>query len=503
MTQSPTLGAVLGTGASGSQVRQDLNLSDQAVAPRKLWPNAPSPTYPYMRWRDSTTGDLYMRRGDNAAWLVLEKRLAVNQNPTVNDDSADGFHRGSFWINDGGNKVFVCLNNAAGAAQWGEIIGGTGGAVTSVFGRGGAVTATSGDYTADKITDGGGKVIMTSAERSKLANVNSYWTSRLTRDPALAVKNTTLGQHDLRSLLIFYAAPIIINAVYDPDYAAAMLARYDDVVLGNDLANPSNPNYSTTSTIITKLAALAPNTVVWGYIDIGVNAPASNHSLASLQTQIDQWIAIGARGIFCDDYGYDFGVTRARQNSVLDYIHGKGVGAMMNAWNIADALSPAIVATYNPSGTAAHADARDVYLLESWVFNSDAWTAPHYATFWDLKTRGDDARTWRSSSGVRMYAVNIMQHSGTSNETLDAYRGMAEALAHIWRLDGLAVAMSNYVATGADIGLVKPYPPLIRPMPGGRLTAPYTLNGAWTEVQAADLGLTVHFEPGNYSWTAS
>ena len=40
-------------------------------------------------------------------------------------------------------------------------------------------------------------------------------------------------------------------------------------------------------------------------------------------------------------------------------------------------------------------------------------------------------------------------------------------------------------------------------MPGGRLTAPYTLNAAWTEIQAADLGLTLHFEPGNYSWTAS
>ena len=102
-----------------------------------------------------------------------------------------------------------------------------------------------------------------------------------------------------------------------------------------------------------------------------------------------------------------------------------------------------------------------------------------------------------------MYAVNIMQYSGTAEPVLNAYRGMAEALAHIWRLDGLAVAMSNYNATGADIGLVKPYPPLIRPMPGGRLTAPYTLNGAWTEVQAADLGLAVHFEPGNYSWTAS
>src|SRR5512144_1975934 len=85
-----------------------------------------------------------------------------------------------------------------------------GGAVTSVFGRGGAVAAQAGDYTADKITDGGGKVIMTAAERSKLADVNSYWTSRLTTDPAVLVKTTTLAQHDLRSLLIFYAAPIII-----------------------------------------------------------------------------------------------------------------------------------------------------------------------------------------------------------------------------------------------------------------------------------------------------
>jgi hypothetical protein len=45
------------------------------------------------------------------------------------------------------------------------------GAVTSVFTRTGAVVAQSGDYTADQISDGGGKVIMTDAERSKLGKV--------------------------------------------------------------------------------------------------------------------------------------------------------------------------------------------------------------------------------------------------------------------------------------------------------------------------------------------
>jgi len=45
------------------------------------------------------------------------------------------------------------------------------GAVTSVFTRTGAVVAQSGDYTAAQISDGGGKVIMTDAERSKLGKV--------------------------------------------------------------------------------------------------------------------------------------------------------------------------------------------------------------------------------------------------------------------------------------------------------------------------------------------
>ncbi|MGZ9083353.1 MAG: hypothetical protein ACXW3U_14835 [Rhodoplanes sp.] len=127
---------------------------------------------------------------------------------------------------------------------------------------------------------------------------------------------------------------------------------------------------------------------------------------------------------------------------MLDYIHGKGVGAM-NAWSMADALRPAVDASYNPSEVASHADSRDVYLLESWAFNSDALASPHYITLSDVKTRGDAARTWRTSSGVRMYAANILRHTGAEAAIIAEYRGMAEALAHIWRLDGSGVAVSH------------------------------------------------------------
>ena len=138
----------------------------------------------------------------------------------------------------------------------------------------------------------------------------------------------------------------------------------------------------------------------------------------------------------------EFREYRARQNSVLDYIHGKGAGAM-NAWSMADALKPAVDASYNPSGVASHADSRDVYLLESWAFNSDALASPHYMTFSDVKTRGDAARTWRTSSGVRMYAANILRYTGAEAAIIRPLSRHGGSLAHIWRLDGSGVAVSH------------------------------------------------------------
>ena len=104
MTQSPTLGAVLGTGASGSQVRQDLNLSDQALASENAGPTAPSPTYPFMYWRDTTTNNLYRRSAANSGWEIVEYVATVD--PTVNDDVADGFVMRSLWINTSGYRLF-------------------------------------------------------------------------------------------------------------------------------------------------------------------------------------------------------------------------------------------------------------------------------------------------------------------------------------------------------------------------------------------------------------
>jgi len=165
--QSATFGAVP-TGL-GSQVRQDFNLADQAAATEHEGAFAPSVTYPFMRWRNDAGKLLRRRNAGNSGWEIIESYGAV-ADPTVNDDAADGYVRGAMWINVAAGRLFFCTDATTGAAVWTQA--GAGASVASVFGRTGAITAQAGDYSADQIADGGGKVMMTAAERSTLAAVS-------------------------------------------------------------------------------------------------------------------------------------------------------------------------------------------------------------------------------------------------------------------------------------------------------------------------------------------
>lgn len=356
----------------------------------------------------------------------------------------------------------------------------------------GSDTLSNGAVTTAKLENGavtGSKVGAGAIDTAQLAD-GSVTLSKL----ATSVDTTT---DSLRSVQIFYAPPTTINGKFDADYAAAVLSRYDDVVLGTGLEDPGNAYYSDTVAIIGKATALSPNIVFWGYIDTGVTT--GNLSLSTLQTQIDQWVTAGAKGIFCDVFGYDYGVSRTRQNAILDYIHSKGVGAILNVWDPDQALAATVDAVYNPGGVATHANGNDVLLLESWVFNSDAYASPYYATFSDIKTRADKARTYRQNLGIRIFAANIIQQTGLSENSYTEFRGIAEALARIWRLDGSCVAASTYASTGTDVSVVNPRKKLMQASPS-RPTAPYTLNNTWTEVQAADLGITVAYDAGTHTW---
>lgn len=47
-------------------------------------------------------------------------KIDATAGPTITDDSADGFRPGSWWIDVTNDRVYVCLDNTAGAAIWAE-----------------------------------------------------------------------------------------------------------------------------------------------------------------------------------------------------------------------------------------------------------------------------------------------------------------------------------------------------------------------------------------------
>ena len=115
MTQSSNLGAVpTGTGAT---VRAGFNAGFQALASDNEGGSAPSPTYPFMRWRNSAAGQLKRRNALNSGWEVVEN-YGASTDPGAGDDASAGYIRGSLWTNTAANRLWWCLDPTTAAAKW-------------------------------------------------------------------------------------------------------------------------------------------------------------------------------------------------------------------------------------------------------------------------------------------------------------------------------------------------------------------------------------------------
>lgn len=72
--------------------------------------------------------------------------------PTSGDDEADGYSIGSLWINVSADTVYICVDNAAGAAVWRQLDAASSGTVTSV---GLALPSDTFDITGSPVTGSG------------------------------------------------------------------------------------------------------------------------------------------------------------------------------------------------------------------------------------------------------------------------------------------------------------------------------------------------------------
>lgn len=304
-------------------------------------------------------------------------------------------------------------------------------------------------------------------------------------------------------LLTFYGVPQGVNNVWNDDAAAQTFSRWDYVVFGTGAESPNNVYYASTLNIISKMHSLNANEKVFGYIDVGVTT--ENLSITAMETQVDQWKTIGADHIFFDVAGYDYQVPRSRLNTMLDYVHSKGMNAMVNSFIPDDVMGSAVNASYNPTGTPTHMGSGDFYTLESWVVNTSGYSSHNgFAIMSDIKTRADSATNYRKSLGVKIVTINSADYSSLTDEQINKYFQMVQAASIIYSLDAYGLGAINYSATGANTDVVKTFEYDPNYSNYYNISTPYTINGGWTELSRPDTGEVFHDDFNtNTDWYSS
>ncbi|AYV78850.1 MAG: hypothetical protein Edafosvirus39_3 [Edafosvirus sp.] len=196
-----------------------------------------------------------------------------------------------------------------------------------------------------------------------------------------------------KKLAIYYGIPSLVNNSNSSITSAVnTFKQYDLLVLGDGPEVPSHQDHNNTISIINDANMI--NTQVYGYID-------STISISSFTTKVSQWKAMGnVKGIFCDRFGYDFNVTRTKQNSILNLVHSNNLKAFVDAWNPDDVFSSQIQNPNNLTGTATVIKNTDIYLAQSYQIINGDYQDP---TFW--KAKADKMQSYKQTFGTLMACV--------------------------------------------------------------------------------------------------
>lgn len=256
----------------------------------------------------------------------------------------------------------------------------------------------------------------------------------------------------LARLLIYYGYPIAWRGLWAaPAVIADIAAHCDTWVVGDTYQSPTHPEYASTVSIINGVRGKGVK--VYGYVPIGVST--SNRSISTMQTAIDQWVAIGVDGIFLDEFGFDYQNTRTRQKTMVDYVHSKGLPYVANAWTFHDVACDNIselpwgsgdwryvnFQTYNPTNLALSRTASDIYLIENFCYDNTG-----ALNQWDSQERLAIIKALNASKHMVLWAEAVLAESS----------GGVVDMAKIGSLNSLA-DVAAYVAANAllfDLGMV-------------------------------------------------
>lgn len=224
------------------------------------------------------------------------------------------------------------------------------------------------------------------------------------------------------SLLFYYGYLNSFNSAvngWDNEKVALDMAKYNICIFGDGVQNPTHPDYANTQVILARLKVIKPEILIYGYV-------AAAQTIANFQTKTDQWDTLHVDGIFIDEAGYDFGVSRDTLNTQIIHIRSKTYAnkCFVNSWNMDHIIGTANDvsypnSTYNISLHASLLDNRDIYLLESFSVNTTSYSGNNgYAVQADVLARGNKAVSLSKTYGIQIATLGVIDDASSSGQSL-------------------------------------------------------------------------------------
>lgn len=262
-------------------------------------------------------------------------------------------------------------------------------------------------------------------------------------------------------LLVYYGIPENVNGVFDQDYAAALFAGYDYLVIGEGLQRSAHEYHDSTAQVIEKIRNINPNIVIFGYINGAVSV--GNESLSALQEKMDYWKAfedhpsVGVDGIFMDLMGYDFEVPRTRFNALVDYSHSLDMPAMVNVYDADDVFGNTVEATYNPDGLPSSLASGDFHMVESHVVNSVAYVDRlGYNFMSEIRERAEESVNYGRPLGVETVSLNGIDYDAHTDVEIQNWFAACQAVAMMYSIP-FGVNAYEYSSIAPNQNVVYPH----------------------------------------------
>lgn len=188
--------------------------------------------------------------------------------------------------------------------------------------------------------------------------------------------NIEKPQDPFEKSLLYYGRPASACGILNPQESAGVFGKYDLVILGDGYEDPDHEDYENTKKVCDTLNTSYENTRLVGYIPLGNRSGIDDcYDEGDLEWLVDSWIDLHVAGIFIDEFGYDYGNTRERQNTIVDYCHSKNLFVMVNAWN-PDHVFDITTETYegsivNEDRIPSHLTYGDYYTFENAFYKSE------------------------------------------------------------------------------------------------------------------------------------